>query len=240
MLPELSDEAMPDDEIAFITAMLSQVRGGEIPNVEALDGFLTALVISPELVMPSEYVKVITSGKTDADDLVFETTRDANRFFGIIANHWNRINRVFRRGDVYMPLLLEDDQGVTKGNDWAKGFLCGTHMRHAQWLDIANSDQRGGPFIYIWSLAYEDHANPEIRSNKTPFADEQRESLIAGMIAGVKLLYDGFKQERETPRVPDDPLNTYMRSSPKVGRNDPCPCGSGKKYKKCCGAPTVH
>ncbi|MEQ9500605.1 MAG: YchJ family protein [Deltaproteobacteria bacterium] len=26
------------------------------------------------------------------------------------------------------------------------------------------------------------------------------------------------------------------RSAPKVGRNDPCPCGSGKKYKKCCGA----
>lgn len=28
---------------------------------------------------------------------------------------------------------------------------------------------------------------------------------------------------------------TIVRSSPKVGRNDPCPCGSGKKYKHCCG-----
>jgi len=28
---------------------------------------------------------------------------------------------------------------------------------------------------------------------------------------------------------------TTMRDQPKVGRNDPCPCGSGKKYKKCCG-----
>ncbi len=27
----------------------------------------------------------------------------------------------------------------------------------------------------------------------------------------------------------------YVREEPKVGRNDPCPCGSGKKYKKCCG-----
>ena len=27
-----------------------------------------------------------------------------------------------------------------------------------------------------------------------------------------------------------------VRQGPKVGRNDPCPCGSGKKYKKCCGA----
>ena len=29
---------------------------------------------------------------------------------------------------------------------------------------------------------------------------------------------------------------TYRRENPKVGRNDPCPCGSGKKYKKCCAA----
>jgi len=29
---------------------------------------------------------------------------------------------------------------------------------------------------------------------------------------------------------------TYRREGPKTGRNDPCPCGSGKKYKKCCGA----
>ena len=28
---------------------------------------------------------------------------------------------------------------------------------------------------------------------------------------------------------------TYRREEPKIGRNDPCPCGSGKKYKKCCG-----
>ena len=26
-----------------------------------------------------------------------------------------------------------------------------------------------------------------------------------------------------------------VRTGPKVGRNDPCPCGSGKKYKQCCG-----
>ena len=29
---------------------------------------------------------------------------------------------------------------------------------------------------------------------------------------------------------------TIVREEPKIGRNDPCPCGSGKKYKKCCGA----
>lgn len=35
---------------------------------------------------------------------------------------------------------------------------------------------------------------------------------------------------------PFQPIKPVVRSAPKVGRNDPCPCGSGKKYKKCCGA----
>ncbi|HCS73087.1 MAG TPA: hypothetical protein DIW17_04340, partial [Clostridiales bacterium] len=31
------------------------------------------------------------------------------------------------------------------------------------------------------------------------------------------------------------PQEPVRREGPKIGRNDPCPCGSGKKYKKCCG-----
>lgn len=34
---------------------------------------------------------------------------------------------------------------------------------------------------------------------------------------------------------PPEPGVTYRRPSPKIGRNEPCPCGSGKKYKKCHG-----
>ena len=30
------------------------------------------------------------------------------------------------------------------------------------------------------------------------------------------------------------PVQQYLRATPKIGRNDPCPCGSGKKHKKCC------
>ncbi|MFH0763689.1 MAG: preprotein translocase subunit SecA [Candidatus Omnitrophota bacterium] len=36
-------------------------------------------------------------------------------------------------------------------------------------------------------------------------------------------------------RLPEERVPTYKRETPKVGRNDPCPCGSGRKYKKCCG-----
>ena len=43
------------------------------------------------------------------------------------------------------------------------------------------------------------------------------------------------EMEQELPqREPPSP-EQFKREAPKVGRNDPCPCGSDKKYKKCCG-----
>jgi hypothetical protein len=50
-------------------------------------------------------------------------------------------------------------------------------------------------------------------------------------------------RQRSAPQAPFPPATSLpapampvRRSAPKVGRNDPCPCGSGKKFKKCCGA----
>ncbi|HSW39720.1 MAG TPA: SEC-C metal-binding domain-containing protein [Acidobacteriota bacterium] len=39
----------------------------------------------------------------------------------------------------------------------------------------------------------------------------------------------------ENPGLMPGKVETVRREEPRVGRNDPCPCGSGKKYKKCCG-----
>ena len=39
--------------------------------------------------------------------------------------------------------------------------------------------------------------------------------------------------------VPEDigiePITEPLQAAPRIGRNEPCPCGSGKKYKRCCG-----
>ena len=50
----------------------------------------------------------------------------------------------------------------------------------------------------------------------------------------LKLLYARalLKAEKNRPA----PVATPVKAEPKVGRNEPCPCGSGKKYKKCCGS----
>lgn len=56
---------------------------------------------------------------------------------------------------------------------------------------------------------------------------ELRESLFR--------VYKKACEQKKEPVYLSDGEETYRRMQPKVGRNDPCPCGSGKKYKKCCG-----
>ena len=61
---------------------------------------------------------------------------------------------------------------------------------------------------------------------RTPDA-ERRVSVARNMVASLA----GSNRP-----APEKPANTPVRSAKKIGPNDPCPCGSGKKYKKCCGA----
>lgn len=42
------------------------------------------------------------------------------------------------------------------------------------------------------------------------------------------------EEQAERERLAHTPRQPFVREEPRVGRNDPCPCGSGKKYKKCC------
>jgi uncharacterized protein YecA (UPF0149 family) len=53
-------------------------------------------------------------------------------------------------------------------------------------------------------------------------------------IPEMELWKEGFDKEKDFFTSPPE-LNLPVISEIKVGRNDPCPCGSGKKYKKCCG-----
>ncbi len=46
----------------------------------------------------------------------------------------------------------------------------------------------------------------------------------------------GRAEMQAGPEAPQQPRMPYVRKERKIGRNEPCPCGSGKKYKKCCGA----
>jgi uncharacterized protein len=226
------DRPLSDQEFETLAALIAQVDDGDIADIEALDGFLTALAVCPELVPPSEFLGVIQSGADEDGDLVFEDMDEAQAFVGLVMRHWNNINRTLAKDEPHMPVLLEDAAGVAHGNNWANGFLRGMRLREPAWNAMVNDEERGGPFIPIFALACEHHPDPEMRPYTEPMSPERRETLQVGMIAGVLQLYRSFANDRRRSVVRGA---NVVPLRPKVGRNDPCPCGSGKKYKKCCG-----
>jgi len=80
----------------------------------------------------------------------------------------------------------------------------------------------------------------------TPLASSPMWGQSVGLYAYESPNDDDFEgddedEEASVPVAPPDPLvltppSTVQGTIAKVGRNDPCPCGSGKKYKRCCGA----
>ena len=63
----------------------------------------------------------------------------------------------------------------------------------------------------------------------------QVSNLIHEQLTGYDHLAQEMAQQQEAAAAQTQRVKTIIRDVPKVGRNDPCPCGSGKKYKKCCG-----
>jgi len=87
-------------------------------------------------VMPSEYNREVFGGEM-SDACEFSSLEEANEIFGLMMRHWNAIAGTLFNGEVYVPLLLEDEHGVAHGNDWAAASCgactCAT-MAGLSWL----------------------------------------------------------------------------------------------------------
>jgi uncharacterized protein len=232
-------QPLTDAELDRLSGVLGRFDNQRPMNLEHLDGFFAALICGPVNVPPSEYLPVILG-----DDMVLEDTVNAQPllqdFLSLIMRHWNVIVDILQSGEVFLPLLLEDANGTTRANDWANGFLRGMDLRKGEWAILLNDEEHGGCLVPILALAHEHDPDPEMRPYKEPISAEAREKLIVGAAAGVTGIYRHFKTQRLVEKHLLDNASTFRRSTPKVGRNDPCPCGSGKKFKQCCGRTTLH
>ena len=109
-------------------------------------------------------------------------------------------------------------------------------MRHEGWAELVNDEDNGGCLVPVMMLFHEHDEDPGMRPE--PINPEKREEVIVHMAAGLVTAYRYFREHRQ--RIPSAATSTLRQRTPKVGRNDPCPCGSGKKYKRCCGGATVN
>jgi uncharacterized protein len=229
------NEPLTDAELDRLGDFLKSCNGGRSMNVEQLDGFFAALIAGPEVVMPSEYYREVFGGEM-SETCEFGSLDEANEILGLMMRHWNTVARTLFKDEVYLPLLLEDENGMAHGNDWARGFMRGMHMRHDGWAELVNDEEHGGCLLPMMMLCHEHDENPEMRPE--PISPEKREEVIVHMTAGLVQAYQYFRERRQVSGGVR--TSSPRRTTPKVGRNEMCPCGSGKKYKKCCGGATVN
>jgi uncharacterized protein len=232
-------QPLTNAELERLTTALELFGDKRRMNLEQLDGFLSSLICCPDIVSPSEYLPAIWGG-----DIVLEEGFAAQPilkdFLSLIMRHWNVIVDTLDSGDVYLPLLIEDKDGISHGNDWANGFMRGMELRKEQWSALVNDEKNGGSLIPIFTLAHENNPDPKMRPYKEPVSAELREKLIVGAAAGMNRIYHYFEPQRLHGMDPLGSVTTFRRTTPKVGRNELCPCGSGKKFKHCCGKTTLH
>jgi uncharacterized protein len=155
-------EPLTDAELDRLGDFLKGCKDGKAMNVEALDGFFAALIAGPETVMPSEYYREVFGGEM-SDACEFGSLDEANEILGLMMRHWNDIAGTLFKGEVYVPLLLEDENGTAHGNDWARGFMRGMGMRHDGWAALVNDEEHGGCLIPMMMLCHEHDEDPEMR-----------------------------------------------------------------------------
>lgn len=224
---QLIQLSLNDDEFDRLANFLEEI-GDPALNLEMLDGFFAAIICGPETVLPSEYLPHIFG-----EAHVFESMEQATEILRLVMRHWNTIAsalaRTLEKDDIYLPLLLENADGVAYGNDWAKGFMRGVMLRPDGWDEIMESHEAPGPILPILILANEHDFDSVLRSPE--INPEFRDEILQTMIAELTRIYRYFATHRESiTSVPQ------RRQGAKIGRNDPCPCKSGRKYKYCCAA----
>ena len=217
-------------------------------NLEQLDGFLAGVICAPRVVMPSTYVPAIFGDEQPE----FPDMETARRFYELLMRRHNEIARalnapVERLDDprAYDPLLIDWDQNADAvrqlaesgeiprlplfGELWARGFLHAVDLTRDDWNDVPADDEEGAQLVddalaAFLALVPEDDEDAAA-------AAEERDELVADALIAAYDLRDYWRElQFEQVRIKEP-----IRRDAKIGRNDPCPCGSGKKFKQCHG-----
>jgi uncharacterized protein len=213
--------------------LLSDNMPDECMDIAMLDGFLTGLIIGPETLLPDQWLPVIW-GETDEHAVNWESTAQMQHIVSLVMRMYNdRVHDLQEGIDDFEPLLYmdkQDGQSLPILDDWCLGFILAIQLDPESWqpLIAAEPEAEGGglltPMLLFgteegWAQLQE---NPELKARLQEFAD-----AISPCVIGIR---DYWLPHRKA-------ASTYRRDSAKVGRNDLCSCGSGRKFKKCCGSP---
>lgn len=200
-----------------------------------LDGFLTGIAIGPELVMPREWLPLIFGGDAPA----FADQDEAKAILGAIMGRYNEILRQVA-DDTCDPIFWADRNGTLIAADWAEGFMQAIRLRLDAWRPLFKSKRDGRLLYPVLALCGDENGESllGIPPEEQDRAMEEATEFIPDSVIAIAAYW-----RKKGPKQTSMPLmggtpNQSDHTSAKVKRTDPCPCGSGKKFKKCCGKAT--
>ena len=231
--------------------MLSEDMPENAMDISMLDGFFAALVLHPQLIMPSKYLRWIWDAEKGEDEPAFPSMDGANRILGLIMRHYNSVLEAIGNDEfepLFYTLAQEDGSEFFDAEGWCMGFMLGVSVFNEPWDSVIKErHELLAPMVLLGTEAGWDILEKS-KDNK-----RATQGAYESIADNVSMLYEYFRRQREAAtekrlaqpnKNPVDFLNDVMDmpgAGFKVGRNEACPCGSGKKFKKCCGAPpTLH
>ena len=190
-------------------------------TLEEADGLLTAFAAGPVRVPASEYLAeiLLAEGETAGFDLPEHRTMVAD----LLTRHHDALERDLAAGRAWEPWIY--DLGDVRGALWTRGYLRGVELHTADWAPLLRDKQLANTLLGPLFVMQPD---PE-RGGKSMLTRERRVALIRAL-PEIALATKAHWRGEWHPL-----LEAPAPRAVKTGRNDPCPCGSGKKYKRCCG-----
>ena len=193
-----------------------------------LEGYLTGLVVAPDLIPPSLWIPHLWGD----DEPVFDNAGQMQSALDSVMGHYNAIiqrldNQIDRIGPAWLPTYFDENgiADIERCTQWARGFCKTMAFAPEVWLDLADHERSSAlvePFTVFFNI-------DEIDERLPPKDVEEMRRASAEYIPSV------LPALRKMAQILASKPYRLQRSSIKIGRNKICPCGSGKKYKRCCG-----
>ncbi len=226
-------------------------------SFDELLGYLFGLAITPELIMPGEWMPIIFGG----DMPEFDSMEQGQKMTGSLIAAYNKGIDDFEKNRLTFPFNIEtlhEDQFAPL-YEWISGFEEAIALREELWDPEEYpelSDQKKEE-LYHSMMTIQGLVDPmEVMEYFDDMPDEVFQEAFAGLdiemedreaqiqiflLTSLPLAIETFQEharavEKKRQRQFAGSGGPIPIRSAKIGRNDPCLCGSGKKYKKCCGS----
>ncbi len=223
----------------------SEIFKGEAMLLDELQALLCAIISGPEPIPPSDWLPVVFG-----DDPAFESEAQTSEIIDLLMRFYNDLAERLAAGDDWELILYPyaDDPEELDFATWADAYLYGSQLG-CNWYDAVGDHAEEltellQPLFLLSGMLKEDalqrrEAWMSAAQEKLAIASAQEE-----LPELVSAIHDFWRaKEASDEAISDDTRKKgkiqlgSMGETPAAGRNEACPCGSGKKYKQCCGSP---